>query len=105
MGLIPKYSIGDFVIAYLHNPTTGEDAERLFKVEKREIMWEGLFKFEWLYSGQYFSVANAAPLELRYSTSGAVRESDAVPLDSRIDMGQWAEEAPKLIPQPSGSSE
>jgi hypothetical protein len=105
MGLIPKHSIGDFVIAYIHNPSLGRDVEHLFKIERRELMWEGLFKFEWLYRGQYYSVVDANPLQLKYSTTGAVRESDTTPLDARVDMGQWAEKDPELVPCPSNSTE
>jgi hypothetical protein len=101
MGLIPKYSIGDWVITHKHNPSLGKDVEHLFKIERREIMWEGRFKFEWLYRGQYYSVANANPLELKYSTSGAVRESDALPLEARVDIKQLApEELPEEAPSP-----
>ena len=100
MGLIPKHSIGDFVIAYIHNPSLDKDVEHLFKVEKREIFREG-FRLEWLYRGDFYSVVNSNPLQLEYRTNGAVCEKDAVPLEARIDMRQWAEKVPELIPCPS----
>ena len=98
MGLLPKHSIGDFVIAYIHNPSLGKDVEHLFKVETREIFRKG-FRLEWLYRGNFFSITNDNPLEIKYFTTGARCESDIAPLESRIDMGQWAKkEDPKTTP-------
>ena len=77
MGLFPKYSIGDWFIAYIHNPTLDEDVEHLFKVERRELRREGLFKVEWRYRGNFYSVVNANPLQLEYSTHATgVHEKD-----------------------------
>jgi hypothetical protein len=104
MGLIPKHSAGDLAIGHIYNPSLEKDVEYVFKVEKVKLMWDSLFKFEWSYIGKYYSVASANPLKLKYATTGGIRESNFVPLESRIDMGQWApEEAPcsEKLPYPA----
>ena len=87
MGLLPKYHTGEIIIdsTFINN-----DGEHLLLVDEIHLMRDG-WKLCWTYTGKEYKIGSHNPIDLVYSTTGGVRESNARSLASRL-RNPWDED-------------